>query len=219
MHKLYAIGDIHGCFEPLKLLVENKMQPEKQDKIIILGDFIDRGPQSKDVVDYLIQLRSSGFDVTLLKGNHEAMLLDAIKGEDSLHRWLYYGGEATLKSFGVKHPSELNAFYLDFFATLPSHCEIGKYLFVHAGFNDALANPFDDTHAMLWESQTRYSNPILASKTVVHGHRPLPLDACIKQILQKNLVINIDTGCCYSDKTGFGKLTALEVFSKTILSI
>ncbi len=77
--RLFAIGDIHGCFDSLKELVENKIQLQKDDKLILLGDYIDRGDKSKEVVDYIIGLLENGFDVIPLMGNHEAMLLDAFE--------------------------------------------------------------------------------------------------------------------------------------------
>lgn len=73
--RLFAIGDIHGCFDSLKELVENKIQLQKDDKLILLGDYIDRGDKSKEVVDFIIGLLENGFDVIPLMGNHEAMLL------------------------------------------------------------------------------------------------------------------------------------------------
>jgi predicted MPP superfamily phosphohydrolase len=79
--RLFTIGDIHGCFDSLKELVQNKILLQKSDKLILLGDYIDRGDKSKEVIDYIIELREKEFDIIPLMGNHEAMLLDAYDNE------------------------------------------------------------------------------------------------------------------------------------------
>jgi len=89
---------------------------------------------------------------------------------------------------------------------------------VHAGFNDKILNPFQDTYSMVWESQAAYSNPLLANKTIIHGHRPITIDLCKNQINDKQQVINIDTGCVYKEKIGYGKLTAIELYSKQLFT-
>ena len=86
--RLIAIGDIHGCFDALRELIEQKVRLVKTDKLILLGDYIDRGDQSKAVVDYIIQLSQGGFDIFPLMGNHEAMLLDTLENESNLVEWL-----------------------------------------------------------------------------------------------------------------------------------
>ena len=114
---------------------------------------------------------------------------------------------------------ELSQKYLDFFKNLPYYYSFEDYLFVHAGFNDKLINPFQDTYSMVWETQHSYSNPLLLEKTIIHGHKPNTLDFCKQQLKDKQQVINIDTGCVYNDKIGYGKLTAIELYSKTLFSM
>ena len=81
MKRIFAIGDIHGCFDFLKELVENKIQLDKDDKLVLLGDYIDRGVKSKEVVDYIIDLHEKGYDITPLIGNHELLLLETFEDE------------------------------------------------------------------------------------------------------------------------------------------
>ena len=76
--RLFAIGDIHGCFDSFRKLVEDKIKISNRDKLVLPGDYIDRGKQSKDVIDYIIELQQRGFDIIPLTGNHESMLLDEI---------------------------------------------------------------------------------------------------------------------------------------------
>src|SRR5674476_416869 len=77
-NRLFAVGDIHGCYASFEKLIETKIKPRKTDKIILLGDLIDRGPQSKEVVDLIIDLQRKGFDIIPLLGNHEDMMLNAL---------------------------------------------------------------------------------------------------------------------------------------------
>jgi len=95
--RLFAIGDIHGCFDLLKELVENKIQLQKDDKLILLGDYIDRGDKSKEVVDFIIELSENGYDIIPLMGNHEAMLLDAFENEKDISKWIQNGGNETFR--------------------------------------------------------------------------------------------------------------------------
>ena len=72
---------------------------------------------------------------------------------------------------------------------------------------------------MIWESQVEYLNPSLAGKTIIHGHRPITVEHCEKLINENKQVINIDTGCVYKEKVGYGKLTAIELYSKKLFSV
>lgn len=216
MRRLFAIGDIHGCFDSLQELVENKIRLDIEDKLVLLGDYIDRGSQSKEIVDYIIYLRNSGFDIITLLGNHEMLLLEALEDDKNKSKWIQNGGAETLKSFEIESIKEISPEYLDFFKNLQTYFSFGEFLFVHAGFNDNIVNPFQDTYSMIWKSQAVYSNPLFADKVIVHGHRPLTIELCMKQLDQHKQVINIDTGCVYKEKAGYGKLTAIELYSKKL---
>lgn len=217
--RVIAIGDIHGCYYSFRELVEEKIRPVKAEQLILLGDYIDRGPDSKKVVDYIIDLQSSGFDLVALKGNHEAMLMDAWNNPDRLSLWFLNGGMTTLKSFGINNLSELASGYLNFFRELPYYHESGDYLFVHAGFNDHAQNPFDDKVSMLWHSSMEYHHPMLKNKTIIHGHQTIKYDCLTESNLLESRVIDIDTGCVYTGIAGYGKLTAIEVNSRAIVSV
>src|SRR5688572_4873486 len=105
--KRWVIGDVHGCFKSLKAIVEEKIQPSRQDKIIFVGDYIDRGPDSKGVVSYLMQLRLMGHNLVFLKGNHEDMMLRSATNKQMKKDWFYNGGMATLQSFGVREVQDV----------------------------------------------------------------------------------------------------------------
>ncbi len=109
--------------------------------------------------------------------------------------------------------------YLDFFTNHTNYFSIEDYLFVYAGFNDKKLNPFQETYSMVWESQLEYLNPLLAEKTIIHGHRLITIEHCEKQIIKTKQVINIDTDCVYKEKVGYGKLTAIELYYKKLFTV
>lgn len=214
--RLFAIGDIHGCFDAFRTMVEQKIKIRKDDKIVLLGDYIDRGAHSKEVVDYILNLQNSGYDIVPLIGNHEAMLLDTLNNDEYLSKWILNGGTETVRSFGISSLGKLASHYIDFFKGLNYYFEFDQYLFVHAGFNDEISNPFEDRYYMIWRCKDEYHHPILRDKTIVHGHRPISVASCTESISSQKKVINLDTGCVYSDNYGHGSLTALELYTKCL---
>jgi len=217
--RLFAIGDIHGCFNAFQTLVEQKIQIKKSDKIILLGDYIDRGTHSKEIVDYIFDLQNNGFDIVPLTGNHEVMLLEARNNNEHLYRWIQNGGSETLKSFGISSLKSIESKYLYFFQGLSYYFAFEEYLFVHAGFNDEVNDPFEDRYHMIWKCREKYKHPSLQDKTIVHGHCPISELLCKERLRSNNQVINIDTGCVYGEFSGYGKLTALELHSMVLFSI
>lgn len=217
--KTFAIGDIHGCFDSLKELIERKIQLQKDDKLILLGDYIDRGDKSKEVVDFIIELLENGYDVIPLMGNHEAMLIDAFEDEKNISKWIQNGGKETLKSFEINSLKDIESNYIEFFKGLRHYYAFEDYLFVHAGFNENVLNPFTDYYSMLWKCKENYTNPLLSDKTIIHGHNPLRVALCEDRVLAKHRVINIDTGCVYEDSEGYGWLTAYDCNRQRILFV
>jgi len=219
MGRLFAISDIHGCFKPFYKLIVSTIKLTKSDQLILLGDYIDRGDQSKEVIDFIIDLTREGFNVTSLAGNHEVMLACSYYDRDVLPLWLMNSGTSTLESFGIKDIREIDNRYMEFFTTLEYYKILGNMVFVHAGFDDSAFNPFADKHNMIWECRTSYQNPMLSGKTIIHGHRPKTISYVKKLISEKAKVIPVDTGCVYEKLSGYGNLSALEVNSMTLFSI
>ena len=217
-NRIYAIGDIHGCFRAIKDLIENKIQLSKEDKLIFLGDYIDRGPDSKKVLDHIIDLQNKDYDIVTLCGNHESMLLNAYTNKTEIYKWLLNGGSETLKSLNIDSLEKLAPKYIYFFSKLKPYYELDNFLFVHAGFNDNIENPFSDNYTMLWRSKKQYYNPLLIDKTIIHGHSPVPIAVTQNQVLNNSNVINLDGGCVYT-KANYGKLIALEIKTRTILVV
>jgi len=209
-NRLIAIGDIHGCYNKFFQLVNDRIKLTKNDQLVLLGDYIDRGDQSKEVIDFIIQLLSDGFNVVPLKGNHEEFLIQAYHHSNNISKWILNGGQNTLDSFGIKEICDLPIDYIQFFSNLKPYFSIQDYLFVHAGFNDTILNPFDDEYHMLWTCNRAYNNPLLSNKTIIHGHCPITKEVCKTAVINKEKVINIDTGCVYADKASYGTLTAYD---------
>jgi serine/threonine protein phosphatase 1 len=219
MNRLFAVGDIHGCYKPFYELVVKIIDLKKTDRLILLGDYIDRGEQSKEVIDFIIDLKEKGFDVTPLIGNHESMLLESYSDPEMLYLWFMNSGEATLKSFGIRDIREMESQYISFFSSLKFFESSGNFLFVHAGFNDHEEDPFSDRYHMIWESRLVYENPLFQGKIIIHGHRPKNVEYVQQLICEKSAVIPIDTGCVYEKELGYGFLSALEVNTMKLLSV
>ncbi|MBN1107814.1 MAG: serine/threonine protein phosphatase [Bacteroidales bacterium] len=219
MNRLFAIGDIHGCFETFHELVIDELRIKKSDRLILLGDYIDRGPRSREVVDFILDLMAAGYDVIPLTGNHEAMLLESYTDPGMLYQWYMNSGETTLQSMGVDDVKKIGSKYLNFFSGLKFYESSGDFLFVHAGFNDQLADPFSDSYHMIWSSHPVYYNPLLAGRTIIHGHRPKTTEFVRQKIKERSRVIPVDTGCVYGEELGYGYLSALEVNTMELVTI
>jgi serine/threonine protein phosphatase 1 len=219
MSRLFAISDIHGCFNPFYELVVRIINLSKSDRLILLGDYIDRGEQSREVIDFIIDLKEKGFSVTALTGNHEQMLLESYSDPGMLYQWFMNSAMSTLISFGIREIEEIDKKYLGFFNSLGYYMEAGNYLFVHAGFSDYETDPFADKHTMVWECSPNYKNPALKGKTIIHGHRPKTIDYVKKLISENSNVIPIDTGCVYEKEMGYGNLSALEINTMNLISV
>ncbi len=218
-NRLFAIGDIHGCFQPLKTLVEDKIGLNKSDTLVLLGDYIDRGPQVKEVIDFIMLLRQQGYRIVTLKGNHEDMMLKTYENKANLRLWFYNGGKTTMKSFGLRAVKNFPPEYIAFFKNLEYYYSEENYLFVHAGFNDSAIHPFADKHTMMWECLDQYSHPELKDKTIIHGHCAITAREFDERLETNPKVIDLDTGCVYHEYPGFGNLTSIELHSRQVFRV
>ncbi|MDQ3290422.1 MAG: metallophosphoesterase, partial [Bacteroidota bacterium] len=203
---------MHGCAKTFRYLVEEGIKLQSTDQLFLLGDYIDRGPDSKGVIDFILELRARGIAVTTLMGNHELMLLESIKSDKYLPTWMRNGGLATLASFKAKQVTDIPATYLNFFNQLQYFVELDDYLLVHAGFNFQSPNPFTDYESMVWIRNFRLDKQFTNGRRIVHGHTPTGANQ-IKHSVTRPIfpVINIDGGCVYNVSPGLGKLVALNL--------
>jgi serine/threonine protein phosphatase 1 len=214
---IYAISDIHGCSKTFIALVEDVIQLKKEDTLFLLGDYIDRGPDSKGVIDYILQLKQTGFKIQALKGNHEDMLLKSILDPSYLKMFLYNGGERTLESFSVSHPRLLPEKYLDFFQSLPFYAIYKEFILVHAGVNSDAEDPLRDYDSMIWTRRFKVEGKI-AHNFVVHGHTPVPIMEIQEsaRVVDRDRKINIDNGCVFGLNEFYGNLCCLELETRKI---
>jgi serine/threonine protein phosphatase 1 len=217
--RVYAIGDIHGEAALFAILLarieqDSLMRGSAHTRIILLGDIIDRGARSADLVSVL--MRTEDARLMVLKGNHEAALVDAYRGdEQALGFWLHFGGIATLRSFGFDEGEDIAAFtssdllsivhehiaedIIDWLDGLPLKLEVGDYFFTHAGIRPGVALARQSVDDLLWIREPFLSSRRDHGKVIVHGHT---IDT--GPVALGGTRIGLDTGACDG-----GRLTAL----------
>jgi serine/threonine protein phosphatase 1 len=225
MKNRWVIPDVHGHIITLKSMVEDRIALSKDDSLYFLGDYIDRGPDSRGVIDYIINLQDSGYDVNCIRGNHEDYCIRA--WEDDQKRFLFRspiekdwrknGGNRTLESFGAKRPRDISKFYIDWMKNTKHFIELEDYILVHAGLNFKIDNPFEDTRSMMWIRDFRVDKNKIAGKKVIHGH--VPVEMTLIDLFRNNNYdfISLDNGIYYTNKDGFGNLLAFNLDTKEII--
>lgn len=218
----FAISDIHGCLQSFKALL-NRIELQKEDELYLLGDYVDRGPDSKGVIDQIIKLRAAGHTVHCLMGNHENAMIQARTDDEVLDTWLRWGGQATLASFNIHSPfgiQDIPQQYWSFLESLEYYLEVDNYLLVHGGFNFEVKDPFGDTQAMMyirnWYHQM--NTQWLDGRIIVHGHTPTE-KTTIKErrrYLEFSPALGIDNGCGFLDRPDHGRLCAFELNSREL---
>ena len=212
--RTFIIGDIHGCAATLRRLVDETLRPYPKDRFYLLGDLVDRGPDSKGVLDYILELRARGLSVNSVRGNHEEMCLQA--GDDHLYLelWVANGGLDTLESFQADGPGDIPRLYLDLLRSLPLFIQLDDFVIVHAGLNFDPPDPFDDTSAMLWTRSPAVDRQRIGGRRLICGHTPV-LRSRIEASLDSSKIL-LDNGCIFRGRPELGCLAALELESMTV---
>ncbi|WP_265519652.1 metallophosphoesterase [Nitratireductor luteus] len=219
---IYAIGDVHGCLEQLleleaKIALDADVLPGRK-LIVMLGDYVDRGPASSQVLDHLNEQPPEGFERICLAGNHEALMLAYLEGRCDLSQWLEFGADATLLSYGIDpvrlsqvygETSQIDAIirktipraHIAFLRTLPVLVETPELILVHAGFRPDV--PLDrQTDGQLVSIRSAfYERAHLLKRIVIHGHTP------VSKPRLEGRRLNIDTGAYCG-----GPLTAVRIW-------
>jgi serine/threonine protein phosphatase 1 len=211
--RVYAVGDIHGCAAELDTLME-KIRRDRTNwsgsaHLIFIGDYVDRGPDSKGVVERLLA-PPGDFEICYLRGNHDQTLLDFLADPSVFGAWRDFGGRETLLSYGVMPPrfEELSAFeeardrfqealpqeHLAFFEGLPLFARIGGYFFAHAGVRPGVGLDRQNTEDLLWIREEFLFSAEDFGMVVVHGHTPSPSP------VRRHNRIGIDTGAYATQK-------------------
>lgn len=214
---IIAIGDIHGCAQSLEELLE-RLSPSTDDHLVFVGDYIDRGPDSKGVIDRLLELRET-HQCTFLRGNHEVFFLNHFAGntQDS-DIWHLNGGAQTMKSYhNAEKKVEIPDSHFEFIQETELYLETPGFFFVHAGLKPDLTiaqnleQPSEKT--FLWD-RAHYSARYLAwEKPVVCGHTPHP------DPINHPQLISIDTGCVYYMYPGMGRLCGVRLPEREFVTV
>lgn len=211
-HRRIIIGDVHGHYEGLMALMES-VSPGIDDQVYFLGDLIDRGPDSAQVVGFV---KESPY--TCLLGNHEQLLLDSFPGgrafSPALQAWLYSGGRATVASYG---DAGILLDHVEWMKTLPTYLDLGDLWLVHAGVHPRMALEDQTIQEFCWIRDEFHSTtrPYFENKTIITGHTitfTLP-NVAPGEVAQGCGWIDIDTGA-YHPKSGW--LTALDMTNRQV---
>jgi serine/threonine protein phosphatase 1 len=225
--RIYAIGDVHGCVDALKDLhrsIEADLadRPAPDWRIVHVGDYVDRGPCSREVIDFL-RARTEEPRILCLRGNHDEMFARAISGDRRYCQlWLLNGGGETLESYGVDVTAFLDAVrsgvsaaaavpaaHRDFLESLSMSARYGDYYFVHAGVDPARPLEAQDPDQQLWIREPFLTSDAELDAVIVHGHTPA------RRVTVRPNRIGIDTGAVFG---GPLSCLVLEDASKALLS-
>ena len=217
--KKFVITDIHGCNITFHALLK-KLNLQPSDELYLLGDYIDRGPNSKGVIDTILDLQRQGFRVFCLKGNHEDAMLEARTDLIGRQYWLSWGGVETLRSFGCEL-TEIPGIYWDFMENLHPYLEVDDYILVHAGLNFGQGKPLDDYQSMMWirEWYNEIDYRWLGNRKIIHGHTPIRKQdiELMAESIHKNQFLDIDAGCyCYDWLCAFELTEQRLIFQKRL---
>jgi serine/threonine protein phosphatase 1 len=213
---LIAIGDIHGCAGTLDVLLD-RIDPSSDDHLLFIGDYIDRGPDSKGVIDRLLELQDE-VECTFLRGNHESLMLGYLDA-GAFNLWRVNGGVSTLQSYIENGFSEIDIpeDHAEFVRNTKLYYETDDYFFVHAGLRPDLSVQEnleqEDEEVYLWERSHLEADELAWEKTVVCGHTPQP------DPIDEDKLILIDTGCVYHTEPGMGRLTAVRLPEREFITV
>jgi serine/threonine protein phosphatase 1 len=218
--RIYAFGDIHGCYDELDRVLQfliNQESAGAEDQFIFIGDYIDRGPSSRQVLERLIRFKGEFPKTVFLKGNHEDMLLDFLGlGGSSGEVYLANGGIEFFKSYGIVPEGALSEIrarlpeaHLEFVKNLEHGVSLGEFIFVHAGIDPQIDLSAQKAHTLMWVRAQFIQKEHNLGKTVVFGHTPFE-----DVMLHLPYKIGIDTGLVYGNR-----LTVVELVEGGVYQI
>lgn len=217
--RVYAIGDVHGRADLmeklLRLIDADHLGFRGESHVIFLGDYVDRGPYTRDVLDMLCKKKWGHMHLETIRGNHEDIILRFFKDHSVAPGWFHYGGLQTLRSYGINVPNATQDFddifrlrraleeamptaHKEFLHALPYTLRYGDYVFVHAGIHPDRPLEEQDPHHYMWMREPFLSSTKELGFMVVHGH-----SIRMKPEVRVNR-IGIDTGAYAT-----GRLTCL----------
>jgi serine/threonine protein phosphatase 1 len=223
MVRTYVIGDVHGAYRALKQTIE-RLKLQRNDRLIFLGDYVDGWSESRQTIEYLMQLNKT-YTCIFIRGNHDAWCEEWLEGWGASPDWLYHGGDSTVNSYAAIKPAELDR-HLEFFNGLKPYFEDGEgRLFIHAGFSSMHGPAIEHYESnffwdrTLWETALAtddrilhdspyYPKRLLLYREIFIGHTPTTNYGFDNPMHRCN-VWNIDTGAAFT-----GRVTAMNVATK-----
>ena len=215
----FVTTDLHGCAATFRYLVEDVLHLRPTDELYVLGDYVNKGPDSRGVLDYLMALPGRGYRVQCLRGNHDQELLDAARGFHPL-TWLSDADRRlTLQSFGVAAAADIPAPYLAWLDALPYHWDLPNFVLVHAGFD--FRQPPEkmrtDLYTMLNIKEFTFDASRLQGRRLLHGHVPTPTAAIEQAVAARRGAFSLDAGCVYCHNPELRHLAVLELDSGQLI--
>ncbi|MBN2123882.1 MAG: serine/threonine protein phosphatase [Deltaproteobacteria bacterium] len=201
--RIFIVGDIHGCLEMLKRMMDRIDWDPDRDRLIFLGDYVDRGENSSGVLDFILDIARSSPNVQCLMGNHESIFLDFLQGID-YQTFHLNGGGATLSSYRLHRKSFdeplIPQAHVDFLHSLLPWIELRDYYVVHAGFRPGVPLEDQQREDLIWIREPFIFSDFDFGKPVIFGHTPFA-----EPLVMENK-IGLDTGAVFGNK-----LTCLEL--------
>lgn len=223
----FVVSDIHGCTKTFRKMVEKTLQITKEDHLYLLGDYIDKGPDSSGTLDYIMNLQANDYQVFCIRGNHEENIMQAWQEYDT-RMFRFFVSKLNKAPDLLTEDAQIKPQYLTFMKELPYYIELEDYYLVHAGFDFSKESPFKNYQAMLHIRGPKGIPPsreTIQGKTIVHGHEVTYLEEIVQRINERHSVIPLDNGCVYTKKhrrldvSRTGKLCALNLDTFGLIAI
>jgi serine/threonine protein phosphatase 1 len=213
MNRRFAATDIHGCLETFSHLVEVELRLRTTDQLYLLGDYVNKGPDSAGVIDYIMELQGFGYQINCLRGNHDHALLNA---GDNDNIWKTEAErEMTLDSFNAPFSHDIPVTYRRWLDKLPFDMVLPDFVLVHAGYNFALppSEMRRDHHTMLNTKSFVFDPSRMGGRRLLHGHVPTPVAEIKARVEAKAGAIGLDAGGVYRHNPELRHLAALNLDS------
>jgi len=204
--RTFIIGDIHGCLGMLKGLMDKIGWDPDNEGLIFLGDYIDRGRESKGVIDYILGLKKMSPNIRCLMGNHEELFLNYINGDDE-GSFLYNGGVSTLTSYYECGNREIEPAHIEFLKSLLLMVELDDHYIVHAGFKPGVSITDQSVKDTLWIREPFIFSDYDFGKRIIFGHTPFS-----SPLIMENK-IGLDTGAVFGNKLTCLEIPAMKFYS------
>lgn len=210
--KRFAISDVHGCSKTFDAILKT-IRLKKKDQLFLVGDMVNRGPSSHEVLDKIIKLKEKGYQVYFIRGNHEQMVLNTIKKSVGQRKRRLKGfNSSKLLDHGV-----LKKEYKNLLQDTQHYIETEDYFLVHAGFNHKAENPFEDRKGMMNIRKFKSKKSYLKGKTSIIGHTPKDISKIVRRIKKGKNKFYIDNGCANHKTREQGHLLCLDLDSHALI--